>query len=343
VAQDQGLAAPGTAAARKPKLGDVAARAGVSTATVSRYINKLPLVSKAAGERIQAVIDELGYVPNLLAGALSSNRSRLVAVLVPGLSQSLFNPTIEAMVHALGQDGYTAMLGLSGNDDTDLNRLIDAALARSADGIILTGIVGHDNLRKRLKAAGTRIIETWGLPDNPIDAAVGFSHAQVGRAIAAYLARRGYSRPLLVTARGTRSAERRSGFVEEWQGSSTVECQEIEVESPSRFSQARLIFRAVRQITPRPDVIICGSDGLAQGILVEALAAGMSVPDELAVVGFGNLPVAADMRPSITTVAVDGERIGREAAAILMQPDVNSPTAQRTIDVGFSLIERESA
>jgi LacI family gluconate utilization system Gnt-I transcriptional repressor len=92
-----------------------------------------------------------------------------------------------------------------------------------------------------------------------------------------------------------------------------------------------------------PDVIVCGSDVLAQGVIIEAQAAGLRVPDQVAVVGFGNLAIAGDMRPSITTVDVDGARIGREAVAVLRRRATGDRIAQKVIDVGFRLIARESA
>jgi len=100
-----------------PTLDDVALRAGVSTATVSRFFNSPAIVAKSTALRIRAAVDALGYVPNLLAGSLASNRSRLVAVLVPEVAQSLFNDTIEAMSTELSLDGNVVMLGLTGSDN----------------------------------------------------------------------------------------------------------------------------------------------------------------------------------------------------------------------------------
>ena len=102
---------------RIPRLDDVARRAGVSTATVSRYYNSPDVVAPDTAVRIRAAIDATGYVPNLLAGGLASNRSRLVAVLVPEVAQSIFNDTIQAMSTELSLDGYIVMLGLTGADN----------------------------------------------------------------------------------------------------------------------------------------------------------------------------------------------------------------------------------
>src|SRR6187399_1219382 len=185
-----------------PKLEDVAQRAGVSTATVSRYHTNPAVVAPATAARIREAVDAMGYVPNLVAGGLASNRSRLVAVLVPEVAQSIFNDTIEAMSMELYLDGNVVMLGLTGTDNSRMPQLIDAALARRADAIILTGIVTDAATRERLRQREVTVIETWGIPEEPIDIAVGYSHTAVGRDIARFLLGRGYTRPLLTVANG---------------------------------------------------------------------------------------------------------------------------------------------
>lgn len=328
---------------RIPRLDDVARRAGVSTATVSRYYNSPDVVAPETAARIRAAIDATGYVPNLLAGGLASNRSRLVAVLVPEVAQSIFNDTIQAMSLELTLDGYIVMLGLTGADNARMPQLIDAALARRADGVILTGIVSDQATRERLLQRDTTVIETWGIPDHPVDIAVGFSHTAVGHDVARFLLGRGYTRPLLAVAAGARARQRRDGFIDEWRLGGHDAPSVLEVPLPTRFSHARLVWRQLAQMKPRPDVVVCGSDLLAQGVIVEAMAAGVKVPEQLAVVGFGNLAIAGDMRPSITTIEVDGARIGRETVAVLRRRAAGERIANKVIDVGFRLIARESA
>lgn len=328
---------------RIPRLDDVARRAGVSTATVSRYYNNPSVVAPETAARIRAAIDATGYVPNLLAGGLASNRSRLVAVLVPEVAQSIFNDTIQAMSMELSLDGYIVMLGLTGADNSRMPQLIDAALARRADGVILTGMVTDAATRDRLLQRDTTVIETWGIPDHPVDVAVGFSHTAVGRDVARFLLGRGYTRPMLAVAAGTRARQRRDGFVDEWRVAGREAPAAIEVPLPTRFSHARLVWRHLQQLKPRPDVVVCGSDLLAQGVVVEAMAAGVKVPEQLAVVGFGNLAIAGDMRPSLTTIDVDGARIGRETVAVLRRRAAGERITNKVIDVGFHLIARESA
>ena len=328
---------------RVPKLDDVAARAGVSPSTVSRYYNNPRVVAPSTAERIRKAVAETGYVPDLIAGGLASRRSRLVAVLVPEIAHSIFNDTIEEMVNELARDGLIVMLGLTGSNDAGMTTLLETALARRAEGVILSGAVVSEELRAQLQGRGATVIETWGLPEKPIDVAVGFSHVAVGIDVARFLAGRGYQRPHLVVGNGMRARMRRDAFLREWTRSGHTTPTESPVEIPTHFGHARAVWRHAMQLEPRPDVLVCGSDLLAQGLIVEAYAAGKRVPQDVAVMGFGNLSIAGEMRPTITSVDLDGARIGREAVAVLRRRAAGEKIANRIIDVGFRLIARESA
>jgi len=324
-----------------PKLDDVARRAGVSTATVSRFINNPEVVARGTAETIRVAIDETGYTPNLLAGALAGSRSRLVAVLIPNLTSSIFNDTIEAMAEELTAAGTTVMLGLTGIETDRTTELIRTAVSRRADAIISTGPV-DDAIRDLVHRCRIPFIQMWELPDDPVDIAVGFSHRDAGRDIARFLVNGGYQRPHLVTANGTRAAMRSGGFKEEWLAQGRAAPSEASVVIPSSFGQARRVFAEMRRLETQPDVVVCGSDYLAMGLIVEAQAAELRIPEELAVVGFGNAAVAGEMRPTITTVDIDGRRIAREAIAALLRR-TRGEEGERRIDVGFRLIARESA
>ncbi len=327
---------------KTPTLDDVATRAGVSSATVSRYLNHPGVVAASTAERIQRAIAETGYIPNLLAGGLASNRSRLVAVLIPHLTNSIFNDTIEAMSNELSAAGTNVMLGLTGMDDARTDELLRAAISRRADAIISTGVI-TDSIADLVKRSSTLFIQVWELPEDPIGIAVGFSHKDAGRDVARFLITRGYRRPHIITATGSRARMRRDGFVAEWQALGGESVSEGSVDIPSRFGHARRAFADIRRIKPAPDVVVCGSDYLAQGLIVEAQAVGMRVPDDIAVVGFGNSSLAGEMRPTITTVDIDGARIAREAIAAIRRHGEGQPIQERCIDVGFRLIARESA
>jgi LacI family gluconate utilization system Gnt-I transcriptional repressor len=93
---------------------------------------------------------------------------------------------------------------------------------------------------------------------------------------------------------------------------------------------------------PDLDGVYCGSDTLALGVLIEAKARGIAVPDQLAVIGYGDLAFAKDADPPLTTMRIDGETIGQQAADMLIARIKGTATAQRVVDVGFAIIERAS-
>ncbi len=328
--------------AKTPTLDDVAAQAGVSAATVSRFVNNPGVVAPATAERIRAAIAATGYIPNLLASGMASNKSKLVAVLIPHLTDSMLNDTIEAMVAEISAAGMMVMLGVTGVSAARTGELIRGALSRRVDAIISSGPLDPDTL-DLVRRSPALFLQIWELPPDPVGMAVGFSHAAAGRDIARFLVSRGYRRPHLITAEGARAAVRRDAFLAEWQALDGGPVSQASVDIPSRFGHARRAFADLRRLDQMPDVVVCGSDYLAQGLIVEAQAAGLRVPDDLAVMGFGNSSVAGEMRPTITTVDVDGTRIAREAIAAIRRHGDGLPPDERSIDVGFRLIARESA
>lgn len=333
---------PVTSSGKTATLDDVAARAGVSTATVSRFVNNPAVVADTTAARIREAIAATGYIPNLLAGGLASSRSKMVAVLIPYLTDSIFNDTMQAMVEELSAAGTTVMLGLTGVSEARTEDLIRAALSRRVDAIIFTGPMTQP-VEQMVRRSRALFIQVWELPENPIGIAVGFSHNDAGRDIARFALSRGYRRPHLITANGARARMRREGFVDEWQANGAGDVSESSVEVPSRFGHARRIFAEIRRLPEMPDVVVCGSDFLAQGMIVEAITAGLSVPDDMAVIGFGNSSIAGEMRPTITSVEVDGARIAREAIDAIRRHSAHEPLRERWIDVGCRLVARESA
>jgi len=327
---------------KTPTLDDVALRAGVSAATVSRFINNPGIVAAATAERIRGSIAATGYIPNALAGGLASSKSRMVAVMIPHLVDSMFNDTMERMCDELTAAGINVMLGITGVAADRTEELIRGALARRVDAIISTGPV-NDRIVALVERSPALFIQIWELPDDPVGLAIGFSHRDAGRDAARFLQSRGYRRPHLITGDGSRARIRSEGFLDEWRALNGGEVTEATVDIPSRYSHARNAFAEIRRLPDPPDVVVCGSDYLAQGIIVEAQSAGLRVPDNLAVMGFGNSSLAGDMRPTITTVDIDGARIAREAIAAIRDHSSGKPVSHDAIDVGFRLIARESA
>lgn len=338
-------------------LHDVAKLAGTAPITASRAINTPALVSEEVRRRVAEAIAKTGYVPNRLAGGLASARSRLVAAVVPTISGPIFAPTIEALTQSLAERGYQLMLGQSGyggdgagQEGNREDALLEAIIGRRPDGVVLTGIVHSAAGRRRLLAAGIPVVETWDLTATPIDMLVGFSHAEVGRAVARYLHGRGRRRLAVVIGSDERAAQRSAAFAAEARALGLPEVRVITVPAPTtmragRDALAQLLApsgpaRAARTV---PDAVFCSSDLLALGVLTEALARRLAVPQTLAVVGFGDLAFAADTLPPLTTVHINATAIGRQAAEFICERAEGRSVPTRVVDIGFSITERESA
>jgi LacI family gluconate utilization system Gnt-I transcriptional repressor len=325
-------------------LVDVAKVAGVSPITVSRALNQPHLVRPNTVARVQAAVQQTGYVKNMMAGALASSRSRLVSLVLPTISTPIFADMVEAASESLTRSGYQVMLGLSSYEAWREEMLVETILSRRPDGVILTGTLHTDSTRRRLQMSGVPVVETWDMTPSPIDMMIGFSHEEVGHAIAQHLLERGYRRIAILAVEDPRAARRNQGL-QAGLAKQGVEVAAVQIMPlPSTFQLGREGITRLLERCPDVDVVVCSSDTLAHGVLTEAISRGVRVPEQLAVLGFGDLSFAAHTYPPLSTVRVDGANIGRLAAQAIVdrvEGEGGKPVARLT-DTGFELIQRGS-
>ena len=323
-------------------LHDVARLAGVAPITASRAVNTPDRVSDEVRRRVQQAIAQTGYVPNRLAGGLASARSRLVAAVVPTITGPVFLPTVQALTESLAERGYQLMLGQSGYEGSREDALLDAIIGRRPDGVVLTGIMHSSLGRQRLLGAGLPVVETWDLTTTPIDMLVGFSHVDVGRSVAAYLHGKARRRLAVVAGSDERAARRAGAFVAAARAHGLGKPTQRVVSAPTTMRSGRQALAELMRGTRRPDAVFCSSDLLALGVLTEAQALGVVVPDDLAVIGFGDVDFCADTRPALSTVHINAAGIGRQAAHFIVERAEGRTVEPRIVDIGFSIVERES-
>jgi len=328
-------------AGRAATVVDVARLARVAANTVSRVLNHPEQVADETRERVLEAIRVTGYVPNLLAAGVRSARSQLIAAVVPTVSGPMFLDTIQGLTETLEQKGYQLILGQAGYDGAREDELLNAIIGRRPAGIALIGIAHTQDSRRRLMASGIPIVETWDLTPTPIDMVVGFPHEEIGAAVCEFILGKGRRRPAVVSGRDERAARRTAAF----QAAARKGGFDVPVEwtaAPGTFEGGRAAAARLLDHDPRPDAVWCSSDLLALGVVAAASSRGMRVPQDLAVVGFGNLAFSAGVTPPLTTVQVDGPRIGRLAAAMLVDRAEGREVAEPSVDVGFSILERGS-
>jgi LacI family gluconate utilization system Gnt-I transcriptional repressor len=323
-------------------LHDVARLAGVAPITASRALNTPQQVSAEVLKKVGDAVARTGYVPNRLAGGLASTRSRLVAAVVPTISGPVFLQTVQSLTEALAGHGYQLMLGQAGYAGTREDALLEAIIGRRPDGIVLTGIMHSAAGRRRLLASGIPVVETWDLTPTPIDMLVGFSHVDVGRAVAAFLHARGRRRFGAVAGDDERAQRRMGAFQAAARALGVAEAPVAVVPAPTTLRHGREALTRLLGLAPDIDAVFCSSDLLALGVLTEARVLGLAVPRQLAVIGFGDQEFAADMVPALTTVHIDGTAIGRQAAQFIVDRAEGREVHPRVIDIGFDIVERQS-
>lgn len=320
---------------------DVAREAGVSPITVSRAVNRPELVSEATRLRVLEVVRAMGYVPNLVAGSLASSKSKLVAILLPTIANSIFATAVQAIMDRLTEAGYQALLGPTGYSPEKEELLLEAILGRRPDGIVLTGTLHTEGSRARLAAAGIPVVETWDLSDNALDMQVGFSHEKVGQLVADRFVEKGYTRFAVISVDDPRAIRRCNSLIAQLAYHGLHDVPVVVLPLPATWEVGREGLKQLLLSPTLPQLVFCSSDTVAMGVLAQAAELGLKIPEDLAVLGFGDTTNSRFAQPALSTISVNSAQMGREAAQALLQRFAgNTPVLQ--VDSGFSLIERAS-
>ena len=323
-------------------MSDVAHAAGVSLVTVSRAIKTPDQVAPATLAAVRAAVAQLGYLPNLTAGSLASSKSRIVGCLVPIVSNEIFAETVEALTRTLGAGGYQLLLGQTHYRIEEEARLVDTFIGRRVDAVVLTGVTHAAGLRARLVRSGIPVVETWDMASQPIDMLVGFSNHAAGRAAGEHLFDRGYRAPAYIGADEERSYQRLEGLraVARERGAADVPAELIL--PPAQIEDAGPRLAALLARRPDIDAVFCSNDILAAGVLFECRRRDWDVPGRIAVLGFGDLPIARAGYPRISTVQVHASNIGERAGQLLLARLAGQRQAEAVVDIGFEVVPRES-
>jgi DNA-binding LacI/PurR family transcriptional regulator len=330
-------AAPGRA---RCTLEDVAARAGVSRATVSRVVNGSTQVSEAVRRAVEAAIDEMGYAPNRAARSLAGSRSETVALVVTEPSVRLFaDPFFAAstlgVTRVLAGTRYQLVLLMIGADD-DRARVERHLLRGGADGALVLSARAHDPLPGRLAAAGVPCVTAGrpagvsaeGAPDRPAVGYVDADNVGGAEAAVAHLVARG--RRTVGTVAGPSDmapgADRRTGWEKALREAGRPVGAALVADGDFTRAGGQAATAALLARLPAIDGLFAASDLMALGALDAVRAAGRHVPDDVAVVGFDDSELARTAEPPLTTVRQPIEQLGAEMARLLVaQLDDDAP------------------
>ncbi len=322
----------------------VAARAGVSTASVSRALNSPDSVSAELRRRIDEAVQSVGYIPHASARALSSRRTRTLGAIIPTIDNTMFARGIASLQKYLSSVGYMLLLTASGYDlDAELEQARNL-ISRGVDGLVLRGDCHHDTLRKLLADNAVPFVNV-GIyrPDRPYPC-VGTDNEAAAHRAAMHLVELGHRKIGVVSAL-QRNNDRASARVEGFRRAMSENGIELppqwHIEVPYTLDDAREAARYLLNLNDRPTAVVCGNDVIAYGVLLEAERSGFAVPRDLSVVGFDDLDWSRHLRPSLTTIHVPTGDTWQRAGEYLVRHLAGEQTIMHH-EVDYSLIVRES-
>ncbi len=322
---------------------DVAAAAGVSVATVSRVLNGKATVAPGLRETVHEAAARLSYTPHAAARALASQRFMTIGAIVPTLEDPNFAVGVAALQQRLNQGGYTLLLASSNYDQDEEYRQVQAMAAHGVAGMMLVGAKHAPGVYQLLEAKKTPYVNTWVLDE--AHPCVGFDNQAIGRTVANYLLDLGHTEFGVIaqhSPHSDRAAGRVAGVREALAARGISLSQERLIERSHKIIDGQLALRLMLQEPrKRPTAVICGTDTLAFGAMVEALDRGLRVPQDISVTGINDVEFASHLSPPLTTIRLPAEEVGRGAAEYLIGCIDGGAVFTRT-PVPFSLIVRGS-
>jgi LacI family gluconate utilization system Gnt-I transcriptional repressor len=325
-------------------LADVAKVAEVSPITVSRALTGKRAVDPALVERVRAAARKLGYVPDPAARALASRHGSHVAILIPLLSNALFVDLLEAVQGTLRRAGYQTLIGITHYDASEEEQLLREQLVHRPAGLLVTGFDHSEATRALIAQSGVPCVHLVETSSATGAYSVGLSQADAAATLTRHLLERGRRRIAFAAAQlDPRTMQRLQGWRRELAAAGLHEAK-LEWLNPARSSLTLggQMFEQIMAQKPAVDAIFFCNDDLAQGALLAAARQRIAVPGQVAVAGFNDLTGSDQMIPPLTTVRTPRAEIGVQAAAMLLKLMSGERVEPSSIDVGYTLVVRES-
>jgi LacI family gluconate utilization system Gnt-I transcriptional repressor len=325
-------------------LADVAAAAGVSAMTASRALSGKRAVDPVLVERVLAVSDKLGYVPDPAARALASHRSNHVAVLIPLLSNELFVTLLEAVQSALRSEGFQTFISVTHYNPAEEEQLLREQLMHRPAGLLVTGFDRTPAAQKLIESSGVPCVYLMETSTRTDVFSVGFSQAEAAYDMTQHLLAMGRRRIAFAAAQlDPRTLQRLNGWrkalTEAGLYAPTLEWMNP---APSSMALGGIMFEQIMGQNPPLDAIFFCNDDLAQGALLAANRLGITVPGRVAVAGFNDLRGSDLMNPPLTTVHTPLDRVGEASATMLLKLMRGEEVQSNSLDLGYRLVLRQS-
>jgi len=329
----------------KIRLTEVAKLAGVSPITASRFFRNPEALSVAKRERVDSAVKELGYVPNLAARALASHRTEVIGVVIPSLTNNVFADVLRGIYDSLEGSRYSIQLANTRYSILQEEKLLQLFRAQKPAGLIVTGINQTADSRAILESMNCPVAQIMEIGDEPVDMMVGFSHYEASSAAIAHILAQGRRRIGFLGARMDPRVQRRfEGYRDAMKAASLFDPNLVVTTTvPTTVTLGGTLFADLVAQSPDIDAVFCVNDDLALGVLFECQRRRISVPRDLAIVGFNDLEFMASAVPSLTSVRTNRYEMGRHAVTMVIDAIEGRRPEVPVLDLGFQLMVRESS
>ena len=295
--------------------------------------------------KVEAAVREHGYLPNRIAGSLSSKRTGIVGLIVPSIRNSLYASMVQAISDVLRANGFHLMIANSGHRLDDEEALVSAFLAQRVCGLVLHNTTHTRQVRELVRKTGVPVIETGNLPPEPLDMAVSYSNFEAARAMTTHLGRLGYRKIGFVTLPlrdNDRSRERRRGYLAALKELGLPVDPGLVLEAAGGFAEGADAVVRLIQTHPGLDAAFFAGDVLAVGALLECQRRGWAVPGRVAIASFDDLDLLRHAVPAVPTLRIPRAEIGRRSAELLVNRLLGAAPERIKIDLGFEIVQRDS-
>lgn len=323
-------------------LADVAQLAGVGSMTVSRALRTPEQVSDKLREKIEEAVSQLGYLPNQAASSLASASSNTIAMIVPSLSESGCAEMFAGLQKVLQPAGYQIMLAESQHRIEREEKLLETLLSYNLAAAILLSVEHSANVRQWLDNLTIPVLEIGALTDSPIDMNIGIDYVEAMFQLTQTVVAKGYQNIGMLCANQEQwiFQQHLQGWRKAMLKAHMSPHRVINAAEPACFSTGAQQLPELLLAWPEIDALVCVSDDLACGALYECQRRRIKVPDDLAVVGFGNADVSKVCQPPLTTIAIPHKEIGIRAAQALLAR-INDEEWEE-VTIASSLCKRDS-
>jgi len=299
----------------------VAQTARVSPSTVSRSFNHPHLVKLTTRKKIEKAIKELGYIRNRAAQAMHGRRSGTVGLIVPTINNTIFAELIQSFSETIDAAGFTLLMASHGYDLDREYEVLRKFLEHRVDGVALIGLTHAPETLGLVTQQKIPTLTLWNYDETAELSCVGTSNRDAGAMAARHLLDLGHRRIGLVfppVKENDRAGDRRDGAVSVLAKMGCTPPADWISQAPYSLAQAKRICLELLAMPDGPTALLCGNNVIAQGAIYAAQVKGLSIPQDISVIGIGDFRGSAEMEPALTTIRIPADEIGQRAGRHLV-------------------------